>query len=399
MGDLADAASHRRPHGHLVPQSNLRRARTAVAFVFFAGGAIVGSWVARIPAVKSDLGLSDGSLGCALFGVAAGAVVAMPIAGRLSARRGSRRTTEVGLFACCGALLLPSLATSVMTLVPALLVLGASIGTLDVAMNAHGLAVERAYGRPILSSFHAAFSLGGLVGAGAAGLAATAGLDPRQHFAIAGLALTVPGVVFARVLLPPSADVAESGHSLGRPPQQLFVLSLLAFCTLFAEGAVADWSAVYLDGPLAMGAGAAALGFAVFSLAMVSGRLAGDRVTSKVEPVALTRGGGLLAAGSLALALIIGHPVAALIAFFGVGAGLATTVPIVFRAAGSHPGVAAGTGIAAVSTVGYIGFLAGPPAIGSTAELVGLPAALGLVVLATAMMVLLAGSTAVGSRT
>lgn len=331
--------------------------------MFLAGGAVVGTWVARIPAVKDDLGLSNGALGCALFGVAAGAVVAMPIAGRLAARRGSRRATELGLFACCGALLLPSLAGSVATLVPALIVLGASIGTLDVAMNAHGLAVERGYGRPILSSFHAAFSLSGLVVAGAAGIAASAGLDrPRQHFAIAGLALAAPGVVVAR------------------------------------KGAVADWSAVYLDGPLGMGAGAAALGFAVFSLAMVSGRLAGDRVTSRFGPVTLTRAGGLLAAGSLAPALLIGHPVAALIAFFGVGAGLATTVPIVFRAAGLHPGIAAGTGIAAVSTVGYVGFLSGPPAIGSSAELVGLPGALGLVVLATAMVALLAGSTAVDDR-
>jgi len=398
MGDLADAPIALSAHGRFVADSTLQRARWAVAYVFFAGGAVVGSWVARIPAVKDDLGLSDGALGCALFGVAAGAVVAMPIAGRVAARCGSRRATEVGLFACCGALLLPALAGSVAALVPALIVLGASIGTLDVAMNAHGLAVERGCGRPILSSFHASFSLGGLVGAGAAGAAASAGLDPSRHFAIAGLALALPGVGFARMLLPPSADVAESGHTLGRPPRTLLLLSLLAFCTLFAEGAVADWSAVYLDGPLGMGAGAAALGFAVFSLAMVSGRLAGDRVTSRLGPVALTRAGGVLAAGSLALALLIGHPVAALIAFFGVGAGLATTVPIVFRAAGSYPGIAAGTGIAAVSTVGYVGFLSGPPAIGSTAELVGLPGALGLVVLATATMALLAGSTAVGGR-
>jgi hypothetical protein len=218
-------------------------------------------------------------------------------------------------------------------------------------------------------------------------------VDPLAHFAGAALVLGALGLVIPRWLLPAEADRPDApAPPLRRPPRRLAALGVVAFCGLFAEGAAADWSAVYLAGPLAAGAGLAALGFAAFSVSMACLRLVGDRFATRWGPVSLTRRGGLLAAGGLGLALVVGHPAVALAGFACMGAGLAAVVPVVFRAAASLPGIPAATGIAALTTVGYSAFLAGPPVIGFTAELVGLPVALGIVVVLLGVLVLLAGS-------
>jgi MFS family permease len=369
------------------------RARAAVTVVFFAHGALFGTWVARIPAIQNDLALGEAELGIALFGATLGGLVGLVLAGWIVSRNGSRTAVARGepLFA----LLLPPLAVApnLPSLAAALFAFGVAAGAVDVAMNAHGLAVERRRGRPILSSFHAGWSFGGLAGAAAGALAARADVDPLLHFACTALVLGASALLASRWLLPTEADRSETPARLCRPPRRLAALGVLAFCGLFAEGAAADWSAVYLAGPLASGAGVAALGFAAFSVAMASFRLVGDRLTTRWGPVALTRRGGLLAGGGLALALLIGEPAAALVGFACMGAGLAAIVPIAFRAAGSLPGVPAGVGIAALTTVGYGAFLVGPPLIGLTAELIGLPRALAIVVLLLGCLVLLARST------
>jgi MFS transporter len=369
------------------------KARVAVTLVFFAHGALFGTWVARIPAIQNDRGLGEGELGIALFGATLGGLAGLVVAGWVVPRKGSRATVARGepLFA----LLLPllALAPNLALLVAALFAFGLMAGAVDVAMNAHGLAVERRRGRPILSSFHAGWSFGGLGGAVAGALAAKADVDPLVHFASAALVLGSAAILASRWLLPTEADRSEAPARLGRPPRRLAALGVLAFCGLFAEGAAADWSAVYLAGSLAAGAGVAALGFAAFSVSMASVRLVGDRLTTRWGPVALTRRGGLLAGGGLALALLVGQPAVALVGFACMGAGLAAIVPIAFRAAGSLPGVPAGVGIAALTTIGYGAFLVGPPLIGLTAELIGLPRALGIVVLLLGGLVLLARST------
>jgi Major Facilitator Superfamily len=369
------------------------RARAAVTAIFVAHGALFGTWVARIPAIQDDLGLGEAELGVALFGATLGGFVGLPFSGWTVARRGSRATAAQGLPVL--ALLLPLLAVApnLPLLVLALFAFGVAAGAVDVAMNAHGLAVERRYGRPILSSFHAGWSFGGLAGAAVGGLAAAADVDPLAHFASAALVLGAAGLLASRWLLPAEADRPAAPARLRRPPRRLAALGVLAFCGLFAEGAAADWSAVYLAGPLAAGSAVAALGFAAFSTSMATFRLVGDRLTTRWGPVALTRRGGLLACGGLALALVIGNPAAALLGFACMGAGLAAIVPVVFRAAGSLPGMPAGAGIAALTIVGYSAFLVGPPVIGFTAELVGLPRALGIVVLLLGGLSLLARST------
>ncbi|HSC90652.1 MAG TPA: MFS transporter [Gaiellaceae bacterium] len=378
-----------------MPRSEWRagRARVAVTFVFFAHGALFGTWVARIPAVKADLGLGEAELGVALAGAAIGTLAALPVAGVTTARRGSRSGTAWGLPVFAALLPLLALAPSLPTLFLALFAFGAAAAMLDVAMNAHSLAVEQVRGRPILSSFHAGWSFGGLAGAALGAAAAASGLDPVANFVLAAVIFGVPGLALGRLLLPAEADRPEAPPRLAKPPRRLAALAVLAFCGLFAEGAAADWSAVYLDESVGSSAGTAALAYACFSIAMAVTRLAGDRLTTRWGPVTVTRVGALLAAAGLWAAIVVGTVPAAMVAFACMGVGIATVVPIVFRAAGSIPGLPAGAGIAALTTVGYAGFLVGPPLIGVVAEATSLPAALGIVVALLLLLASLARAT------
>jgi len=361
----------------------MRGARVALTFVFLADGVMVGSWASRIPAVKDGLGLTTTQLGAALFAMSLGALVSMPLAGWLDERVGSARIALVALLGGGASLWLAGIAGSLGALAGALALFGAAFGAVNVAGNAQGIALERAYGRSILSSFHAAFSAGGLIGAAAGGLAAARGVEPPAHFAAVAVALAVIALGAGRLL--PSADAGGETVTLVRPPRALLLLGAAAFFTLLAEGAAADWSAVYLRGSLGSTAAFAALGYTAFSLAMVASRLAGDRLDEAIGPAALAGAGGSVSAVGLAAALAIGTTPAALVGFAAMGAGLGVMVPVIFRTAGTTPGVAPGIGIAAVSTIGFLGFLAGPPAIGIAADVIGLRAALAVVVVASVL--------------
>jgi MFS family permease len=363
------------------PHPATGRARGAVAAVFALNGALFGSWAARVPAVRDRVGAGDGELGLVLACIAVGAVLAMPLAGALAARIGSRRATRGALAAYCGAIAVVAVAPSVPALCATAGLLGACAGALDVTMNAHGVAVEGRYGRPILAGFHAGFSAGGLVGSALGALAAAAGLDVRVHLALMAAASALVGLTWSRRFLPGAVDAtARDEPVFVRPPRALLGLGILAFAGLLVEGAAADWSAVYLRDELGASAGSAALGFTAFSVTMVAGRLAGDRLVERFGPAALVRAGGTLAAGGFAVALVVAQPAAAFAGLACLGAGLASLVPIVFRAGGAMPGIPPGVALAAVSTTGYLGFMVGPPLIGALAELSGLPTALWLLV-------------------
>jgi hypothetical protein len=358
--------------------------------VFFANGAALASWFPHLPFVQERLGIGTGPLGLALLGMAAGALAAMPLAGFLLPRVGSRRLVAFTLLGLCASLPLPILAPTPFVLGLALVILGAFNGALDVSMNAHAVALETARGRPFLSRLHALFPLGGLAGAGLAALALYAGMDPRHHLLIGAIVLGASSVFAVLGLDRVRAEAAENPSHLASPARPVFVLGLVALCGLVAEGAMADWTAIWLYRSLGTSAAVAAMGFAVFSLAMAAGRLAGDHVVARQGARAHLEAGSLVAAASLGAALVIGHPVAALLGCVGMGLGLANVIPIVFRAAAAVPGLPPGQGLAAVTTVGYSGFLAGPPVIGVVAEVTGLPRALGLVVLAAAAIAALA---------
>lgn len=371
-----------------------RAARLAVTGFFFVAGAGLGSWFPRIPEIQRKLDLSDGTLGLALLGTAVGALLAMPTTGWWIARWGSRPVTTVAALALCLALPLPPLAPSLPLLILALAAVGAANGVLDVAMNAQAVAVEKRYRRPIMTTFHGVFSLGGLAGAAVAGLIAGWDVSPAPH--LLGVAL-VAGVVVAMAaprLLPAGIDAGAGGPAFARPTRSLIGLGIVAFCVLLGEGAVADWSAVYLENSLDASSRFAAAGYGAFSLAMAAGRLTGDRLTAKLGPVAIVRYGGAVTALGLGTALAAGQTWAGLFGFACVGAGLASAFPVLLSAAGRARDVTPGAAIAAVATVGYTGFLAGPPLIGFAAELVGLRAALGIVVLLGLAMVGLAGAVA-----
>lgn len=375
----------------------MRAGRIAIALVFFADGLLLGSWASRIPAVQAQTGLTNTQLGLALFASSLGALVAMPLAGRLCERAGSRRVVIASLLVEGLSLFAASTTGGLTGLSLALLGFGASFGSINVAANAQGIALERAYGRTILSSFHAAFSMGGLVGAGCGALAAGLGVTPRAHLGVLALVVGVAGLVLGRNLLAPTRDDTAPARTMLRPPRVLLILGAAAFCSLLAEGSAADWSGPYLSQSAHATAWVAGLGYAAFSLAMATSRMLGDRLARRLGPAALARAGGLVAASGLTVGLIAGSAPVGLAAFAAMGTGLGVVVPLLFRAAGSAPGVSPSGGVAAVSTIGWLGFLAGPPAIGFTAGAVGLRAALFIVVVAIASLLFLARSAAPGS--
>lgn len=373
------------------------RARVSVTGTFFLHGAVFSSWYAHLPAIQERLGLSPGEMGIALFGAPAGLLVVQPAIGALAARTGSRPIVAAAPL-YLGAVVLPALAVGTVTLLLALVLVGAASGVLDIAMNAQGLAVERASASTLFSSLHAAFSFGALTGAAVA--AATAGIAALPYLAVNALV----GAAFAAALAP--GLLHDRGNPdaplFARPSRRLAALGVIAFCALLAEGAVFDWSGVYLTTQVGTTAGLAPLGLAAFSLLMGMGRLAGDRVAARAGSTPTARAGGLLAAFGLGVALALPTPVAAVVGFALMGLGLSVVFPLTLRAStvGGHPAeshAAAASSLAAVTTVGYGGLLVGPPVIGLLAETTELRSALTLVCFLCAVTAALA--TRIGQGT
>jgi len=354
------------------------RARLVVAIIFCLNGLALANWIARIPDVKQQLALSDQRLGLVLLCVAAGALVAQPMVGWLIGRVGSRRMTTVMLIGFCLSIILPGLAADMLLLMGALFIFGACNGGLDVAMNAQAALVEQRYARPIMTSFHGLWSIGGLVGASIGGLIATQGVSVRAHLFGVAIVAVIIAVLATRWLVVDDDVRHEAGPSFALPPRALVLLGLIAFGVLFCEGAIADWSAVYLRESLHSSPAIAATGFAVFSLLMAAGRLTGDALALRLGPALVVRGGGALVALGIGVAIVSDVPLIAIVGFGMIGAGLACSFPLILSAAARTPRVAANTAIAAMATVGYTGFLIGPPLIGTVAEAVTLRGALGL---------------------
>lgn len=374
--------------------TSIAAARRAVGLVFFVNGAVLASWVPYVPEVKAIHGLSDGQLGGVLLALAVGAIFAMPVAGRLIGRFGSRRMTTLAALLFPLLLPLPLVSPNVLGLTAALALLGAANGTLDVSMNAQGLVIERSSERPIMSSLHALFSAGGLAGAAVASGVMALGIGRVAHaLAVSLVAFASVAVVVRRLLF---VATVRQDPQFAWPSRGLLGLGSLAFLGLLAEGAMADWSAVYLRDALGASGSVAAAGFAAFALAMALGRFAGDRLVARCGSAVLLRTSSGLAALGLAVALAVGSPVVAIAGFGAVGFGIANIIPLLFRAAGEVPGVESGTALAAVATTGYAGFLAGPVLIGCAADLVGLPIALTLVSVACAAIALRAGAVSAG---
>jgi MFS family permease len=358
--------------------------------MFFANGALLSSWASRIPTVQQHLQLNAGELGTALWGLAVGAFTAFLLISWLMARLGSRLITTLSAIFCCIALILPALAPNPLLLWLSLALLGAGNSAMDVAMNAQGAVVEERYGRPIMSSFHGLWSIGSIVGASYGSLMAWLNISPLLHFI--GIAVLMSPVILlvSRWLVPVTAQPDSNTPIIARPTRALLGLGIIGFCSYLSEGAIADWSGVYLHSSLGTSTGLAAAGFACYSVAMTIARLNGDRLTQHFGPAKQARLGGLLAATGLGLALLIHQPIAAIIGFVCVGAGLACIAPLVFSTASRIPGHSPAVSLAAVATMAYMGSLVGPPVIGQLADILSLRGALGLVVVFCATIALLA---------
>jgi HAD superfamily hydrolase (TIGR01509 family) len=364
--------------------------RWATAGVFFVNGAAIGTWVAQIPWIQERFDLSKSAIGFVILGMSLAVVVALPIAGQAVVRHGSARMTWVGGIATALAVNLAVLAPHPALVAAGLFVLGAASATMDVSMNSHGVEVERNVGRPIMSSLHAGWALGGMAGATFGALMAALGADPRVTVALASLLLLTALAASTRRI--GAGSTAEGARTPGftLPSRGVALLAVLCLLVMLTEGAMADWGGLYLRQELGADAAVAALAFAFFTGGMTVGRLVGDGINHRAGPVRLLRWGALLTGIPLAAMLLIGQPAAALAGLFAIGLGVSNGVPLMFSAAGRQRGSPPGPAIAAVSSMGSLGFLAGPPLIGFAADAISLPWALASLTLGAAAVFALA---------
>ncbi len=380
---------------------HIRAARRATAVVFAVHGCVVGSFAARVPWIASHVGVGLGHLGLALLMPGVGALVAMPFSGRLAHRYAFGPLVGATIVAFCAALVLPSLPTSLALLCVTLLVFGATAGVADMAMNAHGVLVEKMLGRSVMSSFHGFWSVGILIGSAVSALASHAGVDARLQFVLAAAVLAAAGVAASRRLLDDPAEAAtEPPPMFALPARPILLIGLVGLCAVFGEQAGTDWSAIYIRRELGGSSSVAALAVSSFAVTMAAARLLGDRVIARLGPVATVRLSGLCATTG-AVAVIVAPGLAAGLAGFAlIGVGVALVVPLVFAAAGRvgpHPA----RSIAGVAGIAYGSGLVAPGVIGGVAAASSLKASFCLVAVLVAAMVPAAGvlrSAGSGSR-
>jgi predicted MFS family arabinose efflux permease len=398
-----------RSTSHAIGHPRLRRARAATASAFVAHAVAAGTLGARLPAIKDRVGLTDGELGVALTGYALGLFLGTRVASIPIRRLGSRAVVRVGTPLLAAALVAPGAATTLPLLVTAAFSLGVLSGVVDVAMNVQAVAVERLYRRPIMSSIHGMWSAGLLLGAAIGAGAAALHVAVPIHFASVGAALAASSLPALRGLLGSTeereASDPDARHGRSSPrwsllPARIILLCLICFGSFLGEGAAIDWSAVYLRDDLGTSAGVAAVGFVAFSLGMTAARFGADRLSARLGPVTVVRGGGLLAAGSLTAGLLQRSFIGAVIALVLFGVALAPVVPITISAAGAHVRGGGSRELAWVVTAGYVGSILGPAIIGLVAEHAGLRTALGIPAALSLVIAALAGSmaSAIGAR-
>ena len=349
-------------------QSPLRAARIAVSALFFSAGFCFSSWASRIPAIQQKMQLNEAGLGMVLLSLPAGLMLGLPVSGFLVARYGSRVTS---IIACLiYALILPflGLVTVVWQLVIVLFLFGFAGNLLNIAMNTQGVNVEDEYGRSIMTSFHGVWSVAGFSGAAIGMLMLSFSASPFLHFCI--ITVLVWSIVFVVYKYLPAKDV-HSGSNVplfAKPDSTLLKLGLIAFCCMVCEGTMFDWSGIYFAKEVHAPKSFTTLGYVAFMTTMAGGRFAGDWLSVKLGRKNMIRISGLLIATGLMLAVALPFMVPATIGFLITGMGVSSVVPLVYSAAGRSGKLSSGVALAAVSTIGYLGFLFGPPVIGLIAQ-------------------------------
>lgn len=369
-----DAALHGRADAAL-PGA---RERIATRIAFFMAGFAVSAWAPLIPFARRKLALDDAQLGLMLLCLGIGSVLMMPLAGALAARFGCRRTLLAAGTVICLCMPALMLAPSIPVLAVALAVFGASLGVLDVVMNLQAVIVERASGRAMMSGFHGMYSVGGIAGAG--GVAGALALGASPLAAITGTA-ALAALLLAAARGGLLAQGGEGDHpAFALPRGRVLLVGAVCFAMFLSEGAVLDWSAVFLSTVRHADPATAGLGYVAFAVTMTLGRLTGDRVVQALGAFRVVVCGALAAASGFALVVMAASPLAGLAGFALVGAGAANVVPVMFSAAGRQRDMPTHLAVAAVTTMGYAGVLLGPAALGFVASLTSLAAALGLLV-------------------
>jgi len=372
-----------------------------VAGVFFTHGLLFASWVAHIPQVRADLGLGLGSLGIALLGAPIGSILAMSGAGYLVPRLGSRRVLRTAMVGYCLAGALLGVAGSLVALLLAYLLWGIFQGTLEVAMNTQAVAVERDERRPVMSVFHGAWSLGALTGAGIGTAAVALGVPLGGQLLVLGAVSLAALAVMTRPLLPTDGSNTGGAPGATTPPQRswltvaLLLLCVVALADMLCEGVAADWSAVYLRSSLHSSGAVPGLAYTLYSLAMVTTRFAGGRLLTRWPLRRLLPGLTALAALGFAAGLAVHGVAVSLLAFCVLGVGCALVIPSAYSTVGAMAPADPGRGVALVSGVGWMGFVAGPPLIGQVAAATSLGDALVVVPVLMAFITVVVATTGV----
>ncbi len=357
---------------------SLRAARLATFTYFALNGFLLGAWIVHIPVIEHRAGISHATLGWLLLLLGAGAFAGMHVAGPLTDRFGARRVVPLTAALCSAALVPPAFAGNAGTLGLTLLVLGIGNGGLDVSMNTHAVQVEAGYKRPIMSAFHAMFSVGGvlaaLVGARTLswGWSPTTTLTTVSLLALAGTAIAAPALLSRPATTGGSISASTTRNRRARTPLRIWALAGLALILMLTEGVANDWSALALRDALDAPAATAALAYGAFATAMTIGRFLTDRVAARFGPVAIVRYGCALAALALTTIALAPSIPLALVGWTLLGIGLSGAVPQLFSAAGHTDPDAAGTNVSRVAGLGYLGMLSGPAIIGPLTQLVPL---------------------------
>jgi MFS family permease len=365
--------------------------RIAVKIAFFLNGFIYANWVSRLPRIQELYGADNGTIGVVLLSMSLGAVVAMPFTGWAIIKNGSRRITLISLFAYCLFVPLIPLMGTLSLLVLLYLLMGIVTGMLDVAMNAQAVMIERAYSKPIMTSFHALFSVGMALGAWCGALFADLEYTLNAHLSMIVVISIAAAFWVSRNLIhdKPQKDVSSDGPLFRIPNKAMVGVGIIAFCCMMGEGAMSDWTVNYMENIALASEALAPIALSGFATAMTLGRIFGDKVRARYGDTRLIIGGGLISTIGLVIALLFPLAYVAIAGFFLVGVGLATIVPIAYSIAGNARDLPSGVGLAMVTTVGYSGFLFGPPIIGFVADSYNLRAGLACVLVLFIVMTIL----------
>lgn len=352
-------------------------AQMATRLAFLVAGFAMAAWAPLVPFAKQRIALDDGSLGLLLLCIGAGSLLAMPLTGLLTGRFGCRTVILAAGAALCLVLPLLVLAATPLQMGLVLLLFGAAIGVIDVAMNIQAVIVEKASGRAMMSGFHGFFSVGGILGAGGVSALLWLGLAPLSSILLCVVLVILLLLTASRHLLRES--ISSDGVNFVLPRGWVMFIGLLCFIMFLAEGSMLDWSALFLTQLRDMAPAQAGIGYAVFSIAMTFGRLTGDRIVNAMGRYRVLLLGSLCSTGGILLAIAIPHAAAAILGFMLVGVGASNVVPILFTAAGNQKTMPVNLAIASVTTVGYAGILAGPALLGFIAQVSSLSLAFGCV--------------------